>query len=76
MTKRLIRYTSLEHASKDLDAILAASNCSIILKNGKVYTGSVVSIDQSSIIFTNMRMKRQEVSLEEFDEIIIDVKSS
>ena len=74
MTKRLRRYSSIKEAFEDKDNILLAGNSSIVLKNGKVYTGRVIHLNIEGFVFENMRLKKQKVSASELSELIIDFK--
>lgn len=74
MTKRLLRYSTIQKAIEQQDLIKQADSCSIILKDGKVYTGRVLQIDMENVKFENMRLKKQEISVSELSELIIDFK--
>lgn len=75
MTKRLIRYATIVEAIEQQEIVKQSSSCSIVLKSGKVYTGRVLRIDTKNVVFENMRLKEQQVEVEELCELIIDVKS-
>jgi hypothetical protein len=75
MAKRLTRYTGIADVINHEGVIKQASNTSIILKDGKVYTGRIISITQDKVIFENMRLSKQEVVASELREIITDQKS-
>ena len=75
MTKRLIRYPNILEAIKQETLIKQVSSCSIILKSGKVYTGRILQLGIESIVFENMRLKKQNISTNELSELIIDIKS-
>lgn len=74
MTKRLLRYSTIQKAIEQQDLIKQANSCSIILKDGKVYTGRVLQIDAEHVEFENMRLKRHVISASELSELIIDIK--
>ncbi len=75
VTKRLLRYSTIEKAIEQQSVITQAGNCSIVLKDGKVYTGRILQIDAEKVKFENMRFKKQEILTNELSELIIDVKS-
>lgn len=74
MTKRLLRYSTIQKAIEQQDLIKQTNSCSIILKDGKVYTGRVLQIDSEKLKFENMRLKKQEILASELSELIIDIK--
>lgn len=74
MTKRLIRYANIKQAMEQQAVIKQTPSCSIILKSGKVYTGQILDLGTESIVFKNMRLKKQQVPTNELSELIIDVK--
>jgi hypothetical protein len=69
-----MRYSSVNKAIKDEAIILEAGYCSIVLKNGKVYTGRVLHLNKEEVVFENMRLKKQRISISELSELIIDYK--
>jgi len=75
MTKRLIRYSNIQKAMEQESVVKQASNSSIVLKDGKVYTGKILKMTTEQVVFENMRLKECAVSTKELSELIIDVRS-
>ena len=75
MTKRLIRYSNIQKAMEQENIVKQASNSSIVLKDGKLYTGKILEMTTEQVVFENMRLKKCVVSTKELSELIIDVRS-
>ncbi len=71
----MIRYDTIQKAIKQEKVVKQATSCSIILKSGKVYTGKILHLGLESIVFKNMRLKKQEILTNELSELIIDIKA-
>lgn len=71
MTKRLSRYNTPAAIKLNLPQ-LTGKKINIVTADGRVFYGILNKFEKDILFFQNMRLKKQELSLNEVAEIIYD----
>lgn len=71
MTKRLSRYNTLSAIRENLP-LLIGKKINIVTRDRRVFYVILDKFENSILYYRNMRLKKQEIALEEVAEIIYD----
>lgn len=71
MTKRLSRFNTLSTIQESLPQLIG-KKISIVTRDGRVFYVILNKFENSILYYQNMRLRKQELPLEEVAEIIYD----
>lgn len=74
MSKRQKRVNTTKTIKASIPEILG-KNVNIVLKNGRVFFGQIISLNENILVYKNMRLKAHETPLDAISEIIIDLEA-